>query len=111
MFERSKQGAINVITGGVPITAEHLEALSDSLEACLAHGQPRAVLDLDEVALIDSAGMELLLDIQEIFEQRAGTLKLASPNPLCRDALSATGVAGQFEIHGEVKTAIGSFLQ
>ncbi|MFV1967281.1 MAG: STAS domain-containing protein [Pirellulaceae bacterium] len=111
MFKRSKQGAINVITGEAPITTEDLEVLSDALEACLADGQPRVVLDLQEVPLIDSAGLELLLDVQEDFEQRAGTLKLAAPNPLCNDIMQATGVANHFEIYREVKTALGSFLQ
>ena len=69
------------------------------------------VLDLQEVALIDSAGLEMLLDIQEDFEQRAGSLKLAAPNPLCNDIMHATGVANRFEIYREVKMAIGSFLQ
>ena len=111
MFKRTKQGAITVITGGAPSTTENREVLSDVLETCLGEGQPRAVLDLQEVALIDSAGLELLLDVQENFEQRAGTLKLAAPNSLCRDILSVTGVGNQFEIYREVKSAVGSFLQ
>jgi anti-anti-sigma factor len=111
MFKRSKQGAINVVTGSVPITGEHAEALAETLRACSAEGQPRVVLDLQAVALFDSEGLEFLLDVQEMFEQRAGTLKLAAPTSLCADILHATGVANRFEIYPEVKTAIGSFLQ
>jgi anti-anti-sigma factor len=111
MFKRSKQGAVSVVTGNVPITNEHAENLAETLKACSAEGQPRVVLDLQDIALLDSQGLELLLDIQEVFEQRAGTLKLAAPNPLCDEILQATGVANRFEIYPEVKTAIGSFLQ
>ena len=111
MFKRTKQGAISVISGSVPITAEHLGALSSMLEECLGDGQPKAVLDMQDVPLLDSAGLEMLLDVLENFEQRAGTLKLAAPNALSRDILSITGVGNHFEIHREVKAAIGSFLQ
>jgi anti-anti-sigma factor len=111
MLKRSKQGAIDVVSCGVAITTDNLKELSQTLEACLGDGQPRAVLDMQEVPLLDSAGLETLLDLQDGFEQRAGTLKLAGPNALCRDILNATGVSDYFEIHGEVKSAVGSFLQ
>lgn len=111
MFKRSKQGAIDVVTCGAAITADNLEELSQSMEECLGDGQPRTVLDMQEVPLLDSAGLEMLLDLQDSFEQRAGILKLAGPNALCRDILNVTGVANSFEIHGEVKSAVGSFLQ
>ena len=111
MFKHSKQGAINVITCGAPIINENLEALGDTIESCLSDGQPKAVLDLQGVAVLDSVGLERLLEIQDNFEQRAGTVKLAAATPLCRDILDATGVANHFEVYPEVKTAIGSFLQ
>lgn len=111
MFRRSKQGAINVISGDVGIHGEHLSALTLVAEECLSEGQPRAVLDLRDVPLVDSAGLELLLDLRESFEQRAGRLKLAAPNALCRDIFNVTGVGTSFEIHPDVKLAVGSFVQ
>jgi anti-anti-sigma factor len=111
MFKRKKQGAVNVVTGNVPLTGEHAQALSLCLAECLVDGQPKAVLEMQSVPLIDSAGLELLLDMQDQFERRAGTLKLAAPSPLCRDILAVTGVANRFEMYREVKSAIGSFVQ
>jgi len=111
MFQRSRQGAINIVGGELPLNAENAELLTKTLEECFTDGQPRAVLDLQEVPLIDSHGLETLLDIQESFEQRTGSLKLAAPNPLCGDILAATGIDNHFEIYPEVKTAVASFLQ
>jgi anti-anti-sigma factor len=111
MFQRRKQGTVDVVIGDEPLTRENTDQLSAALEPCLAHGPPRAVLDLQQTPLIDSAGLEQLLDYQEAFEQRGGALKLAGPNGLCGDILSVTGVSSRFEIFADVKTAVGSFVQ
>jgi anti-anti-sigma factor len=111
MFRRSKQGSIDVVSGAVSLTAESIEQLSRAFEECLADGPPKAVFDMEHTPLIDSVGLERLLDIREKFEQRAGLLKIAAPNPLCSDILSVTGVGSYFEVHSEVQTAVGSFIQ
>ena len=111
MFRESRQGAIKVISGSVPLSGDNLDFLRTAVEQSLAEGQPRAVLDLREVALIDSAGLNCLLDVLELFEGRAGVLKLAAPNPLCADILSVTGVGDYFETFQDVNSAVGSFIQ
>lgn len=100
-----------MITGACPLSSETAAALAEALSECLSDGQPKAVLELQHVPHIDSAGLEALVDLQDQFEQRAGWLKLAAPTPLCRDILAATGVTNRFEIHRETKAAIGSFVQ
>lgn len=111
MFHRKRQGAIDVITGAEPLVGDNLEQAGETLSECLGDGHPRAVFDLQEVALISGAGLELLLDMREMFEERAGALKLAGPNPLCQDILDVTGLSDRFEIYPEVRLAVGSFLQ
>lgn len=111
MYTRTKQGAISVVIGSDPLTSEHIPNAQRALEECLADGQPRAVLDMQGVALIDSSGLELLLDIQDAFESRAGSLKLAATSGLCREILAITGIASRFEQFPEVKSAVGSFVQ
>lgn len=111
MFKHSKQGAINVISGSIPLSGEALDLLDNAFAPFINEGQPRAVLDLRNVPLIDSAGLERLLDLRDRFQQKAGTLKLAGVNPLCHDILSVTGVASYFESFPEVSQAVGSFIQ
>ena len=53
----------------------------------------------------------MLLDVQEEFQRRGGTLKLAVRSPLCREILNVTGVAGRFEVFSEAASAVGSFVQ
>ncbi len=111
MFHRSKQGAVDIITSGVSLTRDHVDGLRAVIDQCLKHGQPMAVLDMQKIPLFDSAGLEHLLDFQDEFQRRGGVLKLAAPSPLCRDILSATGIAPRFEIFSDVNSAVGSFLR
>ena len=110
MFRRTRQGAVNIISGNLPLNQENAESLVSALQQCFGEGPPRAVFDMQEVPLIDSIGLERLLDMQESFASRAGSLKLAGPNQLCRDILNVTGIANQFEIYRELKSAVGSFV-
>ena len=111
MFARSKQGAVDVVTGEDPLNAEQIEDVSRLFDACISQGQPRIIFDLTHVPLIDSSGLELLLDARDRCMQRGGLLHLAAPNALCQDILSVTDVASQFEVFDNVLEAVGSFAQ
>ena len=110
MFQRMKQGAVDVVDRETPLSLDHVEGLQTLLEECREAGQPRVVLDLRDVALVDSAGLELLLDVQEEYRRHGGTLKLATPNDLCREILTLTGVGRRFEIFDDTVRAVGSFV-
>ncbi len=110
MFEKTTQGAVSIIGGSDPLIADVTAQVSELLEDCLSDGQPMAVLDLGRVPLIDSQGLELLLNAQENFEQRGGLLKIAGPTPLCRDALTISGLADELEVYEDVSDAVRSFL-
>lgn len=111
MWEKTKHGAIDVIVGDRPLTADNAGTLKQVLEQCVHDGQPRLVLDLRDVSLIDSIGLELLLDARDTCIKRGGTMQLASVSPLCLDILKVTGVAADFEIFSDSISAAGSFSQ
>ena len=111
MWEQKRQGAVDVFTGNVSLTTESVHALRPKLEERLNQGQPRLVLDCQQIPLFDSAGLEMLLDIRDACLRRGGQFSLAALNPLCRDILQVTGVASQFEIHNDAIAAAGSFAQ
>ena len=100
-----------MVGGGDRISGEHVAELADVLESRIGHGQPQLVLDLQGVALIDSAGLELLLDFQEKCQRMGGALKLANAGVLCREVLKATGVGARFEMFRDSGGAVRSFVQ
>ena len=111
MFTRSQQGVVDIVAGELPLNLESVEEAGRVLDECIAQGQPRIVFDLTAVPLIDSAGLELLLDARDLCHQRGGQLHLAVPNQLCTDILAATGVDLQFEVFDDFLEAVGSFAQ
>lgn len=111
MFLRTRQGNVDVISGDAALTRESANQLAETLHLCAAQGQPRVVFDLRNVPLIDSAGLEQILDTQDQFEGCGGALKLANPTPLCQEILKITGVATQLEIYADVRAAVGSFIK
>ncbi len=111
MFLQKCQGAVDVISGGDRISGEHVAELSAVLESRVERGQPQIVLDLQSIVVIDSAGLELLLDFQEKCQRMGGALKLANVGTLCREVLKATGVGARFEIFRDSGGAVRSFVQ
>lgn len=100
-----------MITGGDRITGEHVAELAAVFENRLERGQTQIVLDLHGVAVIDSAGLELLLDVQEKCQRMGGALKLANSGAVCREVFKATGVGSRFEFFRDSGGAVRSFVQ
>lgn len=111
MFSCQRSGTIETISGSVALSAEHCEQLSRTVATCLGQGQPRLVFDLSRVPLIDSQGLETLLDIRDQCQQRGGGLVLARPNALCRDIFRATRLERELEIFPDTVEAMGSFAR
>jgi anti-anti-sigma factor len=111
MFAVKSQGAVEVVVPNVPLKGEYVDELRETVEQCLAEGIPMLVLNLHDVALMDSAGLEALLDVRDTVEKRGGTVKLASPTPLSQDILRVSGVGQQFEVFADEKSAVRSFVQ
>ena len=111
MFQQKCQGAVDVISGGDRISGEHVAEVSAVVESGVERGQPQIVLDLQSIVVIDSAGLELLLDFQEKCQRMGGALKLANVGTLCREVLKATGVGARFEMFRDSGGAVRSFVQ
>ena len=110
MFEPKRQGAVDVIGGGDRISGDRVPELAAILDACVERGQPRVVLDLHGVALINSTGLELLLNSHDEYQRMGGAMKLANPGALCGEVLKVTGVGARFEIFDDTGSAVRSFL-
>ena len=111
MFQAARQGVVQVFSGDEPLNEANVSALADLIRRTPLSPQPMAVLDLQRIPLLDSAGLELLLDVHEDLTRRGGRLTLAAANELCRDILRATGMADLIESYADVRTAVGSFTK
>ena len=108
MFKHLKQGAVDVITPDTPINGSTTDHLYNAVNS-ISGGQPRVVIDLSGVPLVNGAGLEALLDMHETAQQRGGQLRLASPNPLVEDLLRVSEIAALIEVYESTSSAVGSF--
>ena len=88
-----------------------MDEFSKQLDHCVKQRQPRIVLDMSGVPLIDSRGQELLVDFQRESISRGGSIKIASMSTLCRDILKATNVIAMFDVFENSISAAGSFAR
>ena len=111
MFQFKSQGAVELLVPEVALNHENAEHLYRAIAERVFAGQPMVVLDMSNVPLIDSAGLETLLDIQKTLRESAGSLKLAGLSLLCQDVFRVTGLAEHFETYADAKAAVGSFVR
>jgi len=111
MFPVQSQGAVEVVAPTQALTAENASQLVETVQRQLSEGQPKVVLDMSAVQLLDSAGLESLLDARHFLQEKGGAIKLASLSPLCKDILRVTGIDCQFDAYRDVKLAVGSFVR
>lgn len=73
-------------------------------------GRARIVLDLTQVAFVDSAGIEYLLDLGGAEDQCGVQPRLAAMNDTVRDALNLTEVLPRLAVYDSVEAAVRSYL-
>ena len=111
MFAVKSQGAVEVIVPNVPLKNEYVEELMETVNHCVGDGLPMLVINFHDVPLLDSAGLESLLDVRDLVESRGGAVKLAALTPLAQDIMRVSGVGRHFEVFVDEKTAVRSFVQ
>lgn len=102
---------MDVVSGEQALSQGNAESLKRVFDACIATGQPRLVFDCSQVPLVDSVGLELLLDTRDACRRRGGQFQLAGLNSLCTDILNATGLSSVFDMYDDAVTAAGSFAR
>jgi anti-anti-sigma factor len=88
----SRIGVATYLVPDAPLVGENLEALSRAVAAARAAHARDLVLDLSQVTFVDSRGLEYIVELASEMRAADGTLRLASPNALCREILAITAV-------------------
>ncbi len=101
-------GNVSVISAHGPLVAEELVDLRRAVEAALTAGGKRLVLDLREVPYLDSAGIELLLELGQTSLGPHRRPKLAALTETVMEALELTDVLPRLEVFDTVENAMRS---
>ena len=109
MTNIERHGAITVVRPSGPLRAESVADLDQQVKATLTGGVANVVIDLSETPLIDGAGLEWLLAVDEYCCRRGGCVRLCRTGELCQDILRITAVGATFQTFGDLTHALGSF--
>ncbi|KPK78240.1 MAG: hypothetical protein AMJ79_00065 [Phycisphaerae bacterium SM23_30] len=106
----SNEGAVTVVKPVGPITAGELEELDKKLDSLNRNWTKRVVINMSEVAFIDSAGLELFIRYQKQLDERGLKLKLCGMNEITQKIFDITQLSRFFEIFADTTGAVRSFL-
>jgi anti-sigma B factor antagonist len=88
---------------------EAVDRLRATLEDLISAGDNRLVLDLEELATMDSSGIGLLSRFLTSAKQQGGSLKLVNPSKFVVQTLKLVGLLSLFEVFSDSQAAIASF--
>ena len=103
-------GAVTVIKPDGPLAATDAEDFKEQFLQVLRENLGRVVLDASGVPVVDSKGLETLVDLTNEIAQSGQALKLCAANRTVREVLELTGVSSQFEHFEDVNSGVRSFL-
>lgn len=109
-IEASRHGAVTVLRPEGPLIGEDADQLRTMMRESFHESMGRLVVDLGEVAYVDSAGLDTLVDAGETIADIGMTLKVAGANETLREVFDLTGVRSRFEQFEDVPAAVRSFL-
>jgi len=83
--------------------------LRDTLRGLIDSGNNKIILNLGDVAYIDSSGLGELVSGFTTVKNSGGELKLANLTQKVNDLLTVTKLYTVFEVHNDEKSAVESF--
>nr|WP_320015240.1 STAS domain-containing protein [uncultured Desulfobacter sp.] len=72
-----------------------LKTLFDKL---IEQGVTQIILDLNQVDILDSRALELMVEMQDRLQEAGGNLALSNLNPVCRNILICVRLSNRFTI-------------
>ena len=86
-----------------------LDRANETLKDLVNAGESRFLLDLQEVPMIDSSGIGLLVRYLTAAKQHGGSLKLLNPSKFALQTLKLVRVLSLFEVFEDQQAAVASF--
>ena len=109
-IEVRTQGEVKIVKlRGRLNLGEPLDRLAATLTDLMNAGYSGFVLDLEEVPMIDSSGIGLLVRFLTGAKQRGGSLKLLNPSKFAVQTLKLVRMLNLFEVFEDPQVAVASF--
>jgi len=107
--EQTSDG-VDIVNVSGEIHLSTAPSFRERLDAVVAAGQGRLVLDLTAVEFIDSTGLSVLLNALRLINQRHGQMALVLKNPTVLRLFEITSLDATFEIFGDRSAAVARVM-
>ena len=108
-IKEQTQGAVTVLGPDGALTQDDAEQFKGRLTEALAESSGRVVVDLASVPFVDSRGLEVLVEANDVLADGGRSLKLCGINETIREVLDLTGLALRFDHYDDTNSALRSF--
>ncbi|MEC8320050.1 MAG: STAS domain-containing protein [Planctomycetota bacterium] len=100
-----EHGTLCVVTLEGEMVGESVESVRRACLERIQAGVRDLILDLSSIAMVDSSGLEAMLDLADLTTERQGRCMLAAPDEGLRSILEITRRHERLEIHAAVDAA------
>ncbi|HBE69660.1 MAG TPA: hypothetical protein DDW52_16060 [Planctomycetaceae bacterium] len=104
-------GSVNVIKVRSALQDECLANARKTVQDCLDKRRFWLILNLHDCPLINSQGLEFIVDSQQDCLARGGRLVVAEPQPLTSEILGVTGIDEQVAVYRDMRGALSDFAR
>lgn len=104
------EGEVTVLDlkGNVTLGAGELK-MRETIDRLIASGQKKLLLNMANVAVLDSSGIGAIIKSFTTAKKEGGKLKLVNLSRLARQLLSITGLLSVLEVFDDESSALASF--
>lgn len=101
-----ERGRRAILTFNGTLTHENCAEMERSISDEIRQMRSEVILDLNHVPFMDSAVIELLVDLSEQMQSRGTKLKIIRLQKICRDILLATRTMQTLQVYKDLHAAI-----
>ena len=94
---------------GKLVLGEPADKLAATFTDLLAAGESRFILDLEEVPMVDSSGIGLLVRFLTAAKQKGGSIKLLNPTKMVVQTFKLVRILNIFDVYDDAQTAVASY--
>lgn len=94
---------------GKLVLGEPTDKLTATFTDLIAAGDSRFILDLEEVPMVDSSGIGLLVRFLTAAKQKGGSVKLLNPPKMVIQTFKLVRILNIFEVYDDAAAAITSY--
>lgn len=109
-IQEQRQGAVTVLRPLGALIRDDAEAFRQRLAEARSRCFGRVVVDASSIPYVDSAGLEMLVDVTEQLAESGHALKLCGVNETIREVLDLTDLTSLFEYFEDINSAVRSYL-